>query len=53
MTKTGKVRWVDDCGHLDSDSQADSQLFYVFMSDITETITEEEKERLIRLSESY
>ncbi len=53
VTKTGKVRWIDDCGHLDSDSQADSQLFYVFISDITETITEEEKERLIRLSESY
>ena len=53
MTKTGKVRWVDDCGHLDSDSQADSRLFYVFISDITETITEEEKEWLIRLSESY
>ena len=53
VTKTGKVRWVDDCGHLDSDSQADSRLFYVFISDITETITEEEKERLIRLSESY
>ncbi len=53
VTKTGKIRWIDDCGHLDSDSQADSQLFYVFISDITESITEEEKERLIRLSEGY
>lgn len=44
---------MDDCGHLDSDSQADSQLFYVFLSDITETITEEEKERLLRLNEQY
>ncbi len=53
LTKTGKVRWIDDCGHLDSDSQADSQLFYVFISDITDTITEEEKERLLRLNEYY
>ncbi len=53
VTKSGKIRWVDDCGHLDSDSQADSQLFYVFISDITETITEEEKEQLIRMSKSY
>ena len=53
VTKNGAIRWIDDCGHLDSDSQADSQLFYVFISDITETITEEEKERLIRLSKRY
>lgn len=53
VTKTGKIRWIDDCGHLDSDSQADSRLFYVFISDITETITEEEKERLLRLNEYY
>ena len=53
VTKTGKVRWVDDCGHLDSDSQVDSQLFYVFLSDITETVSEEEKERLLRLNEYY
>lgn len=52
ITKTGKVRWIDDCGYLDSDSQADSRLFYVFISDITETISEEEKARLIRLSEN-
>lgn len=52
ITKDGKIRWIDDCGHLeDCGSEEDSRLFYVFISDITETITEEEKERLLRLNE--
>ncbi len=54
LAKDGKVRWIDDCGHLeDCDSGEDSQLFYVFISDVTETITEEEKERLLRMNEYY
>ena len=52
ITKDGSVRWVDDCGHLeDCGSEEDSRLFYVFISDVTESITEDEKERLLRLNE--
>lgn len=54
IRKDGQVRWIDDCGHLaDSGSGDDSQLFYVFISDITETISEDEKERLLRMNEYY
>lgn len=54
IRKDGQIRWIDDCGHLaDSGSGEDSQLFYVFISDITDTITEEEKERLLRMNEYY
>ena len=52
ITKDGSVRWVDDCGHLeDCGSEEDSRLFYVFISDVTGSITEDEKERLLRLNE--
>lgn len=54
IRKDGEIRWIDDCGHLeDAESEADSKLFYVFISDVTETLTEQEKERLIQLSQSY
>lgn len=51
VTKDGMIRWIDDCGHLeDSGSAGDSKLFYVFISDITDTITEAEMERLLLLN---
>ena len=51
ITKDGGIRWVDDCGHLeDTDSEDDNKLFYVFISDVTDTITEGEMERLLLLS---
>ena len=54
IRKDGEVRWIDDCGHLaDNGSGEDSQLFYVFISDITDTITAEEKEWLLRKNEVY
>lgn len=54
IRKDGSVRWVDDCGHLeDSDSSEDTRLFYVFISDVTERLTDAEKERLIRLNQNY
>ncbi len=52
--KDGEIRWIDDCGHLeDAGSDEDAKLFYVFISDITETIGENEKEKLINLSKNY
>lgn len=52
--KDGQIRWIDDCGHLeDSDSDDESKLFYVFISDITETITVQEKEKLIKQNQHF
>ncbi len=54
IRKNGEIRWIDDCGHLeDAESEADSKLFYVFISDVTEELSEQEKERLIQLSQNY
>ena len=51
ITKDGKIRWIDDCGHLeDTDSGDDNKLFYVFISDVTDTISEAEMERLLLLN---
>ncbi len=54
VRKDGEIRWIDDCGHLeDSDSDKDSKLFYVFISDVTEDITEQQKRKLLELSEKH
>ena len=54
IRKDGEIRWIDDWGHLeDSDSGEDKQLFYVFISDITDTITKVEQERLLNLNRFY
>ena len=54
MRKDGEVRWIDDCGHLENESiGAGGGLFYVFISDITDTITESQKERLLNLNKYY
>ena len=34
-------------------AEADSKLFYVFISDVTDKMSEQEKDRLIQLSQSY
>ncbi len=54
IRKDGSIRWVDDCGHFQDSGlgEVDSQ-FYVFLMDITDTISDNEKERLIMLSERY
>lgn len=54
ICKDGSIHWIDDCGHLeDFDTNGDIELFYVTLSDITDTIEEEEKERLIELSRTF
>ncbi|MBQ2803171.1 MAG: PAS domain-containing protein, partial [Lachnospiraceae bacterium] len=54
VRKDGEIRWIDDCGHLeDSDSDNDTKLFYVFISDITDSITKQQKEKLIQQSSNY
>ena len=54
ITKSGQTRWIDDCGHLeDSGSGEDAKLFYVFISDITDSLSEEQKEALIAKSKRF
>ena len=54
ITRKGNIRWVEDCGHLeDSGSSEDTKLFYVFIADITGSMTEERIRRIDRLNEQY
>ena len=48
IRKDGQIRWVDDCGHLES-----SELFYVFVKDITDEITDIQKEKLLHSNQFY
>ncbi len=51
IRKDGEIRWIDDCGHLEYDGfNEGTKLFYVFISDITKKITDEQKERLLQLN---
>ncbi len=52
--KDGRVCWVDDCGHLEkSEDQKGEKLFYVFITDITDSITKEEKDRIAELNKRH
>ncbi len=54
IRKDGAVRWIDDWGHLENNSIGDGGgLFYVFIEDITDTITEVQKARLIERNKHY
>ncbi|MBQ8278905.1 MAG: EAL domain-containing protein [Roseburia sp.] len=54
IRKDGEVRWIDDCGHLeDSGSSEDAKLFYVFVADITDSMTEVQKNKLITQSKHF
>lgn len=54
ITKDGRIRWIDDCGHLETlDSGVDSKLFYVFVTDVTDKMSEARKQELIELSDKF
>ena len=44
VRKDGKICWVEDFGHLVHD-ETEGDIFYVFISDITERIRKQDKER--------
>ena len=51
IRKDGSIRWIDDCGHLAGSGMGkDKKLFYVSISDITDTIPEVQKEKLMTQS---
>lgn len=55
IRKDGKVRWIDDCGHLEEGNSCTSDIrhYFVFLTDITDTISEADKDRLIAQSDKY
>ena len=54
IRKDGEIRWIDDCGHLEeSDSNAETRLFYVFIKDITDTITKQQQDKLLQMNHHY
>lgn len=54
IRRDGQVRWVDDCGHLETSRLGEEQrLFYVFIRDITGSITEAQKEKLLHSNRFY
>lgn len=54
IRKDGEIRWVDDYGHLENSKWGEKQrLFYVFLKDVTDTLTTVQKEKLIKSNEFY
>ena len=53
IRKDGEVRWVDDWGHLEEGSESDGKLFYVFIYDITDKITEQQINKLLNANKLY
>ena len=54
VRKDGEVRWIDDIGHLETAEYIDGpSMFYVFIQDVTNEMTEAEKEYLIAESARF
>ena len=53
IRKDGEERWVDDCGHLEEVADPDGKLFYVFIYDITDKITEHQINKILNANKSY
>ena len=54
IRRDGEVRWVDDYGHLETSKWGEEhRLFYVFIKDITDTITSVQKDKLLNTNRYY
>ena len=54
IRKDGEIRWIDDVGHLETSEYIDGpKMFYVFIQDVTEEMTEAEEEYLIAESARF
>ncbi len=54
IRKDGEIRWIDDVGHLETSEYIDGpKMFYVFILDVTDEMTEAEKEYLIAESKRF
>lgn len=54
IRKDGEIRWISDWGHMeDTRKGIDKELFYVFITDITDTMTSAQKEKLLKRNKYY
>ena len=54
IRKDGEVRWIDDVGHLEASEYMDGpSVFYVYIADVTDSMTEAEKNMLIAASKRF
>lgn len=54
VRKDGAVRWVDDWGRLEEHGfSGEKDVFYVFIQDITDSITEQQKQKLLTQNRYY
>lgn len=54
IRKDGEIRWIDDCGHLEDAGNDDQEkVFYVFIYDVTDRMTEAQKQKLIMQSQYF
>ena len=53
VRKDGEVRWVDDWGHLEEGLDPDGKLFYVFIDDITDKITEQQINKIMDANKNF
>lgn len=52
--KDGEIRWLDDWGHLEETGfSGEKDIFFVFIQDISDTINDGQKEKLINQSKHY
>lgn len=54
IRKDGEIRWIDDYGHLEpAPIGAGGDLFYVFLTDVTDTISTVQKNKLLSMNKYY
>lgn len=54
IRKDGSIRWIEDFGHLENAGlMAESGYYYVFIADITDTITEAQKNHIYMRNKYY
>ena len=54
IRRDGEIRWVDDCGHLENSKWGEEhRLFYVFLKDVTDSMTSVEKNKLLKSNQFY
>lgn len=53
IRKDGEERWVDDWGHLEEGPDSDGKLFYVFIYDVTDEITEQQINKNLNANKNF
>ena len=54
IRRDGEVRWVEDYGHLETSKWGEEhRLFYVFLKDITDIITQPQQQKLLDANRFY